>query len=206
MSYQSKYSGLAIDAGIDMTAELQTETENLQLQINNLQLQINNLNNTINFMQEKINTIDNKVIPISQGGTGATNINQAISNLGGSYIATRWEATSTTGTISTTLTITTHGRPVFVGMQYTMQGNGGDGYWGTASIFRDNIHLQSGTIVSPSSSYNQNGALLYLDNLPAGTYVYKFQYGAGNGTIQLNETNTPSGKQPETPIVFAFEI
>ena len=49
-------------------------------------------------------------------------------------------------------------------------------------------------------------ALLYLDNLPAGTYVYKFQYGVGSGTVQLNEVNTPSGNQPETPIVFAFEI
>jgi hypothetical protein len=64
-----------------------------------------------------------------------------MSNLGGSYATARWNITSTTGTLSTTLTITTHGRPVFVGMQYTMQANGGGGYWGTASIFRDNTHL-----------------------------------------------------------------
>lgn len=130
-----------------------------------------------------------------------------MSNLGGAYATARWDITSNqTGTISTTLTLTTHGRPVFVGIQYTMQGIGGSGYWGTASIFRDSTHLQSGTIVSSAASYNNNGAILYLDIVPAGTYTYKFQYGVGSGTIQLNETNNPSGHQPETPVVFAFEI
>ena len=63
-----------------------------------------------------------------------------MSNLGGSYATARWDVTSTSGTISTTLNITTHGRPVFVGIQYTMQSQSG-GQWGTASIFRDGTHL-----------------------------------------------------------------
>ena len=214
MAYQSKHTGTVIDAGIDINdtqnsrlTALENKDTTLQNNINSLQTNLQNLQNNLSATNAELNTVKTEIIPITRGGTGATNINQAMSNLGGSYATARWNITSnTTGTISTTLTITTHGRPVFVGIQYTMQGIGGNGYWGTASIFRDSTHLQSGTIVSSSSSYNSNGAVLYLDIVPAGTYTYKFQYGVGSGTIQLNEVNTPSGNKPETPIIFAFEI
>ena len=214
MAYQSKYTGAEIDASIDINNTqndrlivLENSTNNLQIDTNNLQIDINNLQNDLSVTSTELNKVKTEVIPITRGGTGATSVNQAMSNLGGSYATARWNIPdNTTGTISTTLTITTHGRPVFVGIQYTMQGIGGDGYWGTASIFRDDIHLQSGTIVSSKASFNSSGSILYLDIIPAGTYTYTFQYGVGSGTIQLNEANTPSGKNPETPIIFAFEI
>ena len=207
MAYQSKHTGSVIDAGIDINDTQNSRLVALENKDTTLQNNINIISNNLSTTNTELNKVKTEVIPITRGGTGATNVNQAMSNLGGSYATARWNISSnTTGTISTTLTITTHGRPVFVGIQYTMQGMGGDGHWGTASIFRDTTHLQSGTIVSASSSYNSNGAVLYLDVVPAGTYTYKFQYGVGSGTIQLNEINTPSGRNPETPIVFAFEI
>ena len=206
MAYQSKHTGAEIDAGIDINDTQNNRLTALENKDIILQNDINSLQNDLSATDSELNIVKTEVIPITRGGTGATSINQAMSNLGGSYATARWNVTSTTGKLSTTLTITTHGRPVFVGMQYTMQGNGGGGYWGTASIFRDNIHLQSGTVVSPSSSYNQSGSILFLDVVPAGTYTYKFQYGVGAGTVQLDETNSPSGHNPETPIIFAFEI
>ena len=196
MAYQSKYTGAAIDAGIDIN-----DTQNSRL--TTLENNINTVSNNLSTTNTELNKVKNEVIPITRGGTGATNINQAMSNLGGSYATARWDVSSTSGTISTTLKITTHGRPVFVGIQYTMQSQSG-GQWGTASIFRDSTHLQSGTAVCAAPSHNQSCNVLYLDIVPAGTYTYTFQYKAGSGTIQLDEISTSNYQ--ETPIIFAFEI
>lgn len=65
MAYQSIHTGQNIDDGISINA-----TQNDRL---------TNLENKINLLQ-------NKTIPISQGGTGATNAKQALINLGIQHI------------------------------------------------------------------------------------------------------------------------
>ena len=65
MPYQSLHTGQAIDEGISVN-----DSQNQRL---------TDLENNINLLQ-------NKTIPISQGGTGATTIVQALINLGISHI------------------------------------------------------------------------------------------------------------------------
>ena len=65
MPYQSLHTGQAIDEGISVN-----DSQNQRL---------TDLENSINLLQ-------NKTIPISQGGTGATTVAQALINLGISHI------------------------------------------------------------------------------------------------------------------------
>ena len=64
-----------------------TDLENKDTQfnttINNLNTEITDLKNKVNTNTNNITSLSNKTIPISQGGTGATTVNQAMSNLGG---------------------------------------------------------------------------------------------------------------------------
>lgn len=68
MAYQSKHTGTAIDAGIDIN-----DTQNSKL---------TTLENKVNTNTNNIQTLQNKIIPISQGGTGATSVEDALTNLG----------------------------------------------------------------------------------------------------------------------------
>ena len=105
--------------------------------------------------------------------------------------------------VSTSLTITTSGRPVFIAISYCNQSSGGNAYWGTVALYRGSTHLKSQTNVSSSSSYNTPGCIIYLDIVPAGTYTYNFYIKCGSGTIQLNETNLYGD---ELPSIAIFEI
>ena len=218
MFYTSLHTGEEIDAAVAQIYDFQSQIDNVNNSIAELNIAINNINtslqssnnniqNTINSLNTSLSTLSKQITPIELGGTNASNINDALMNLGGSYTSALWDITSNvTGTINTSLQITTHGRPVFVGIQYTAQAIGKAGDWGTMSIYRDGTHLHSGTTVGAATSYNVAGIVLYLDMVPAGTYTYKFQYGVGSGTIQLNESNTPSNNGTELPFIFAFEI
>lgn len=72
MAYYSIHTGQAIDDGISINA-----TQNSRL---------TNLENNDKILENEINTLKNKVIPISQGGTGATTAKQALINLGIQHI------------------------------------------------------------------------------------------------------------------------
>ena len=90
MAYQSIHTGQNIDDGIsinDIQNNRLTDLENKDTQfnttINNLNTEITDLKNKVNTNTGNITSLQNKTIPISQGGTGATTVNQAMSNLGG---------------------------------------------------------------------------------------------------------------------------
>lgn len=67
MAYQSSHTGQAIDDGISINS-----TQNTRL---------TTLENKVTINTNDITTLKNKTIPISQGGTGATTIEQALINL-----------------------------------------------------------------------------------------------------------------------------
>ena len=72
MAYISEHTGQAIDDGISINS-----TQNNRL---------TTLENKVNTNTSNIQILQNKVIPISQGGTGATSAEQALINLGISHI------------------------------------------------------------------------------------------------------------------------
>ena len=72
MAYQSIYTGQNIDDGIGINT-----TQNSRL---------TNLENKDQILENEINTLKNTIIPISQGGTGATSAEQALINLGVQHI------------------------------------------------------------------------------------------------------------------------
>ena len=90
MAYQSIYTGQNIDNGIaindtqnDRLTNLENKDTQFNTTINNLTSEINGLKNKVDTNTSNITSLQNKTIPISQGGTGATTVNQAMSNLGG---------------------------------------------------------------------------------------------------------------------------
>lgn len=79
MAYYSIHTGQAIDDGISINATQNSRLTNLE---NNDKI----LENKDKTLENEINTLKNKVIPISQGGTGATTAKQALINLGIQHI------------------------------------------------------------------------------------------------------------------------
>lgn len=113
-----------------------------------------------------------------------------------------WNISSSSGELTTSLSIATHGRPVLILFSWDMQGTAA-GHWCTGAVYRGSTHLKSRTVVSASGSYNANGVITYLDVVSAGSYTYTFKLKGGSGTIQYNESNLYGNEQPT---LCVFEI
>ena len=132
-----------------------------------------------------------------------TNLYSGRLQIEGSYAYNNaWNITSSSGELTTSLSITTHGRPVLILFSWDMQGTAA-GHWCTGAVYRDSTHLKSRTVVSAAGSYNANGVITYLDVVSAGSYTYTFKLKSGNGTIQYNESNLYGNEQP---VLCIFEI
>lgn len=112
-------------------------------------------------------------------------------------------AVSTTAESTQSLTITTHGRPIYICYNGTFN-PGASGAWTYHRIFRESTCLQQQVIVGPAANYNTPFGVTYLDNVPAGTYTYRCSTICGSGSGQLNENNQSTGV--ESPTFFIYEI
>lgn len=105
-----------------------------------------------------------------------------------------------TTTRSLTITVTTHGRPVFVIATGDLNPTSA-GAWFHLDIYRDSTILASQTCQSTASSVNVPFSMAYLDTPAAGTYTYKVDFVRGTGEFTLSE-----GLSGESPSFIAFEI
>ena len=112
------------------------------------------------------------------------------------YATKQWPTSPTTvasgGNISTTLSITTNGSPVFLSFDGDINPSG-SGCWARAAIYRG-TSVASGTLLArhtfqcvSSASYNQTFGVTAIDNVPAGTYTYLFYLVSGTGAFVLDE-------------------
>lgn len=120
----------------------------------------------------------------------------------GSYDTYRWgqvnySSGSTTGSVS----ITTHGRPVFV-LCCGDNNPSSSTNWIRINLYRDTTKLRHQICESHGSSWNIPFCIAYLDTPVAGTYTYKAQIdnGSGSATI-LGEEGAIQGPQ-----LIVFEI
>lgn len=107
---------------------------------------------------------------------------------------------STTSPISKELTITTHGRPVYIAV--TGDNNPlSETCWFNIYFYRGTTALSHQIVESHASSHNIPFSMIYLDNVPAGTYTYKVEFSLGNGEASLNEDGNI-----QSPNFTIFEI
>lgn len=122
----------------------------------------------------------------------------------GNYGFYKWSGSvvldSTTTSVSKELSITTHGRPVYI----IVTGDNNptsETCWFNIFFYRNGTLLSSQTVESHGASWNIPFAMQYLDTVAAGTYTYKVEFVIGTGSTQLNE----SGNK-QSPNFTIFEI
>jgi len=103
-------------------------------------------------------------------------------------------------TLSKTITITTHGRPVFLAC--SGDNNPTDSTsWFNIYFYRGSTQLCHQIDESHGSSWNIPFAMVYLDTVAAGTYTYECRITSGSGATNLNEDNAL-----QSPNFAVFEI
>jgi len=115
--------------------------------------------------------------------TGNTDINAIDRNYGHYKFPVGSGLDGSTSSISGSITITTHGNPVYLITCGDNNPNGGGGYWHYINLYRDGVNLSRQIDVAPANSYNTPFGMIYLDVVPAGTYTYTITYSLGVGTI-----------------------
>ncbi len=99
-----------------------------------------------------------------------------------------------------TITLTTSGRPVYLICTGDLNpGTGTD--WAAVSLYRDGTFLKQILVQGTASSRNNPFAATYLDDVAAGTHVYKVYITQGRDTSVFGE----DGCQ-EAPTFSAWEI
>lgn len=106
---------------------------------------------------------------------------------------------SASNSSSKTITLITHGRPVFLGIGGN--NNPSSSAWCRAYIIRDSTELAFVTCDDPGSSTNRPFSVFHIDTPTAGTYVYKGTVQTHSGTINYSESGAN-----EAPWFFAFEL
>lgn len=119
---------------------------------------------------------------------GVTNIvNRHIENNYGFYKsnASAFNVTITRVTYSS-LTITTHGRPVFIICSGDMNPTTSTA-WMSMWLLRNGLELSYDIVESHANSWNIPFCISYLDIVPAGTHTYQIDFLIGSGTANLAE-------------------
>ena len=113
----------------------------------------------------------------------------------------KWTTISSlSGSTEKTITLTTHGRPVFVIVTGDNNPTSSSA-WLYIQIYRDTTRLTYQICESHGNSWNIPFGVCYLDAVPAGTYTYKCSITMGNGTSNLGEDG-----DHQAPQFIAFEI
>ena len=122
----------------------------------------------------------------------------------GNYALHKWTGSvvldSTTSPIYKELSITTHGRPVFI----IVTGDNNptsETCWFNIKFYRNGTMISSQIVESHGASWNIPFAMQYLDTVAAGTYTYKVEFSIGSGSSQLNESG-----DKQSPNFTIFEI
>lgn len=122
----------------------------------------------------------------------------------GNYAFYKWTGSvtldSSTSPISKELSITTHGRPVFI----IVTGDNNplsEACWFSIIFYRNGTMISSQMVESHGTSWNIPFAMQYLDTVAAGTYTYKVEFSLGSGSSQLNESG-----DKQSPNFTIFEI
>lgn len=122
----------------------------------------------------------------------------------GNYAFHKWTGSvvldSTTSPIYKELSITTHGRPVFI----IVTGDNNptsETCWFNIKFYRNGTMISSQIVESHGASWNIPFAMQYLDTVAAGTYTYKVEFSLGSGSSQLNESG-----DKQSPNFTIFEI
>lgn len=103
-------------------------------------------------------------------------------------------------TISKTISLTTHGRPVFLAV--SGDNNPTDSTsWFNIYFYRGGTQLSHQIDESHGSSWNIPFCMVYLDIVAAGTYTYECRITSGSGATNLNEDSAR-----QSPNFVAFEI
>lgn len=123
-------------------------------------------------------------------GPAGTAVNLAMAVATGVYNIPGSGFTQVTG-LSTT--ITTSGRPVQILVNINYNPTAG-GAWAAFTIFRDATNLGDATngfqiAQGTNTTENLPASMVYVDNVPAGTYTYTVQVRNGAGTGQVSEGN-----------------
>ena len=124
----------------------------------------------------------------------------AFINTNGAYGIQKWAATTTNGTISKEITLTTHGRPIFLIVSGDNNPSSSSA-WHNINIYRGTTKLTQQIAESHGASWNIPFCLCYLDVVEAGTYTYKAELSIGSGTIIFGESG-----DVQAPQFIAFEI
>lgn len=119
------------------------------------------------------------------------------------YAIDKWPVTtiSASGTTTRSISITTHGNPVFLLFCGDLNPNGTAGGWCTFRIYRENTELTNQITQSTANSQNNPFSVCWLDTPPAGTHTYKSAISWGSGTCQFGEASAL-----QSPQFVAFEL
>lgn len=205
--YQSSHTGTQIDNVVNtvqsntwLTQANAASTYLTQTNAASTYLTQTNANN--NFL--KITDAENTYLPLIGGQLTGNLSTSAFINTNGAYGIQKWTATtintSNPTSTSKSITLTTHGRPVFLILSGDINPTSSGG-WIYARISRDAVEITSQTCQSPAQSSNVPFCICYLDIVPAGTYDYTGNIMTGNGTNQLGEVGDLGAPQ-----FIAFEI
>ena len=118
----------------------------------------------------------------------------------GVYRFTNGTTINSSNSPTASITITTHGRPVFVGVSGDFNCYGGAA-WGWCIFYRDGSEIKRQIGEGNSNSQNIPFGWFYLDMPTAGSHTYKITFSIGSGQIQLTENGTN-----EAPQFIVFEI
>ena len=103
-------------------------------------------------------------------------------------------------TLSKTVTVTTHGRPVFLAI--SGDNNPTDSTsWFNIYFYRGSTQLSHQIVESHGGSWNIPFCMVYLDVIGAGTYIYEARITSGSGASNLNEDSAL-----QSPNFVVFEI
>lgn len=113
----------------------------------------------------------------------------------------KWGSLTLSGTSYSdkTIELTTHGRPIFLGI--AGNNNPVDNAWCRAHIFRNDTELAFVTCHDPGQSRNRPFSIFHIDVPTPGTYTYKARVQTNSGTVQYTEQNAN-----EAPCFIAFEM
>lgn len=109
---------------------------------------------------------------------------------------------SSGGSFSFSVTITSHGRPIYVAAHCTWNADANGG-WSEIYISKNGTALSQATMVSTTASHNVPGSVQWLDTAAAGTHTYTCTCIGTGGAGHFAENN---GSRPENPTLVAFEI
>ena len=103
------------------------------------------------------------------------------------------------------LTITTHGNPVFISCNGDINPETGN-CWVRVFLYRDDTQISVHVAQSRLSGVNRPFCTNFLDKVPAGTHTYKVKITVYNARINFADISELPDSKKEGPNFLVFEI